>query len=151
VLDTQSDENRLRLQRRLPFVVNRLRWLGQSIHSGLLSLVCPASPALTDSLANIIDTQQPVKKNRIRVIRAVESNCNNFARISEKTVYQEFVMSYFLSVVGVVLIIEGMPWFLSPGRTKQFLAQIHSMPDSGLRFFGLFAMLAGLIIVRVSI
>lgn len=60
-------------------------------------------------------------------------------------------MTYFLSVVGVVLIVEGMPWFLSPGKTKEFLAQVHSMPDSNLRFFGLLAMLTGLIIVRISL
>ncbi len=60
-------------------------------------------------------------------------------------------MTYFLSVVGLVLIVEGIPWFLSPQRTKRLLAQIHAFPDSRLRFFGLTAMLVGLLIIRLSI
>ena len=60
-------------------------------------------------------------------------------------------MSFFLSVVGVVLIVEGIPWFLSPEKTKLFLAQIHAFPNGTLRFFGLTAMLVGLLIVRFSL
>ncbi|PLX75793.1 MAG: DUF2065 domain-containing protein [Desulfuromonas sp.] len=60
-------------------------------------------------------------------------------------------MSFFLSVMGVVLIFEGMPWFISPQKTKSFMIQIYSLPDSRLRFFGLTAMIAGLVIVRFSI
>ena len=60
-------------------------------------------------------------------------------------------MTYFLSVIGLVLIIEGIPWFLSPKKTKRFLAQIHGFPDAQLRFLGLTAMLVGLLIIRLSI
>lgn len=60
-------------------------------------------------------------------------------------------MSFLLSVLGVVLIVEGVPWFLSPEKTKKMLAQIHGLPDSTLRLFGLTAMIIGLLIVRVSI
>jgi uncharacterized protein YjeT (DUF2065 family) len=60
-------------------------------------------------------------------------------------------MSFLLSVFGVVLIVEGVPWFLSPEKTKKMLAQIHSLPDSKLRFFGLTAMVFGLLLVRIAI
>ena len=60
-------------------------------------------------------------------------------------------MSFLLSVLGVVLIVEGIPWFLSPVKTKEFLSQVHNLPDSKLRIFGFVAMVAGLLIVRVSI
>lgn len=59
-------------------------------------------------------------------------------------------MSFIISVVGVVLIFEGMPWFLSPGRTKIFMARIQILSNTKLRFFGLAAMLCGLILVRLS-
>ena len=59
-------------------------------------------------------------------------------------------MSYVLSVIGVVLILEGIPWFLSPSKTKNLMAQIHELPDTQLRTFGLIAMIAGLILVRLS-
>jgi len=59
-------------------------------------------------------------------------------------------MSYFMSVVGVVLIFEGIPWFLSPARTKKLLAQIHALSDDMLRIMGLLAMLAGLTLVWLS-
>ncbi len=59
-------------------------------------------------------------------------------------------MTYFLSVLGLVLIVEGIPWFLSPAKTKKFLSQIHSFPDSQLRFLGLTAMLVGLLVIRLS-
>ncbi|PLY01672.1 MAG: DUF2065 domain-containing protein [Desulfuromonas sp.] len=59
-------------------------------------------------------------------------------------------MSYLLSVIGVVLIFEGMPWFLSPEKTKKMLARIHQLPDSTLRFFGFSAMVIGLLLVRFS-
>ena len=60
-------------------------------------------------------------------------------------------MSFLLSVFGVVLIVEGVPWFLSPEKTKKMIAQIHRLPDSKLRLFGLTSMVVGLLIVRISI
>ncbi len=60
-------------------------------------------------------------------------------------------MSFLLSVVGVVLIVEGMPWFLSPGGIKNFLIRVHAVPNATLRFFGLTAMIVGLLIVRASV
>lgn len=60
------------------------------------------------------------------------------------------MMSFFMTIIGVVLIVEGIPWFLSPGKTKNLLAQIHSLPNTTLRFMGLSVMLVGLLIVRLS-
>ena len=50
-------------------------------------------------------------------------------------------------VLGVVLIVEGVPWFLSPRRTKRMLSELFRMNDSALRTLGLVFMLAGLLIV----
>lgn len=55
-----------------------------------------------------------------------------------------------ITVVGVVLIVEGIPWFLSPNKTRTFLAQIQTLSNRQLRLYGFVLMLAGLLIVRFS-
>ncbi|MFQ5508738.1 MAG: DUF2065 domain-containing protein [Leptospirillia bacterium] len=46
--------------------------------------------------------------------------------------------------VGFVLMVEGVPLFLSPGRYRQLLSRIDSISDRALRFFGFSAMCIGL-------
>jgi uncharacterized protein YjeT (DUF2065 family) len=53
-------------------------------------------------------------------------------------------------VLGVVLVVEGMPWFLSPQGTKRMLRELFRMPDSTLRLTGLIFMLFGLLIVYLA-
>lgn len=55
-----------------------------------------------------------------------------------------------LVVLGVVLIVEGIPWFLSPRGTKHMLSELFRMNDHSLRGVGLFFMLVGLLIVYVA-
>lgn len=50
-------------------------------------------------------------------------------------------------VLSVVLIIEGIPWFLSPRATKRMLIELSRMNDSFLRVIGLAFMLTGLLLV----
>ena len=50
-------------------------------------------------------------------------------------------------VLGVVLIVEGIPWFLSPRGTKRMLSELIQMNDHSLRWIGLFFMLVGLLLV----
>ncbi len=50
-------------------------------------------------------------------------------------------------VLSVVLIIEGIPWFLSPRGTKRMLIELSRMNDSFLRVIGLAFMLTGLLLV----
>jgi len=52
-------------------------------------------------------------------------------------------MKFFLTALGLAMVIEGMPYFLFPGGIKRLLATIQEQPESGLRLFGLLAMLAG--------
>ena len=53
-------------------------------------------------------------------------------------------------VLGVVLIVEGMPWFLSPRRTRRMLSELFQMNDGTLRAIGLAFMLAGLLLVYLA-
>ena len=50
-------------------------------------------------------------------------------------------------ILGCVLIVEGIPWFLSPQRAKRVLAQLFALDEGTLRVIGLIFMLAGLALV----
>jgi uncharacterized protein YjeT (DUF2065 family) len=58
--------------------------------------------------------------------------------------------NYFLSVLGLVLIIEGFPYFVFPDKLKNFLSQIPNVPDRYLRSFGICAMLLGLLLLYIA-
>lgn len=60
-------------------------------------------------------------------------------------------MEFFLSVVGVVLVVEGAPWFMAPAAIRRFLQQIAQLPDGNLRVMGLFMMGLGLLVVRLAV
>jgi uncharacterized protein YjeT (DUF2065 family) len=53
-------------------------------------------------------------------------------------------------VLGVVLIVEGIPWFLSPRGTKRMLSELFRMNDRSLRGLGLALMLFGLLLVYMA-
>jgi uncharacterized protein YjeT (DUF2065 family) len=50
-------------------------------------------------------------------------------------------------VFGIVLVIEGIPWFLSPRGTRRTLSELSRMNDRSLRILGLVFMLCGLLLV----
>ena len=56
-------------------------------------------------------------------------------------------MKYFLCVLGMVFVIEGLPYFAFPEKIKAYLLKIQDIPDSTLRILGLLAMITGLIFV----
>ena len=59
-------------------------------------------------------------------------------------------MEFLLTVLGVVLVVEGVPWFLSPAGAKNLVRQVLLMPDRLLRLGGFGAMLLGLLLVRLA-
>ena len=56
-------------------------------------------------------------------------------------------MKYFLCVIGMVMIIEGLPYFAFPEKMKAWVQKICEIPDEGLRRFGFVLMLIGLVLV----
>ncbi|MGZ3578040.1 MAG: DUF2065 domain-containing protein [Syntrophales bacterium] len=56
-------------------------------------------------------------------------------------------MEYFLCVLGMVFIIEGLPYFAFPEKVKSYIMKLQEMPDSILRVLGLSAIVAGLILI----
>jgi len=59
-------------------------------------------------------------------------------------------MEFFLCVLGMVIIIEGLPYLAFPEKMKFWLQKIIEMPDETLRKFGLIIMLIGLFIVYLG-
>jgi uncharacterized protein YjeT (DUF2065 family) len=56
-------------------------------------------------------------------------------------------MKFFLCVVGMVMIIEGLPYFAFPEKMKFWIQKITGTPDGSLRRFGLVLMALGLVLV----
>jgi uncharacterized protein YjeT (DUF2065 family) len=56
-------------------------------------------------------------------------------------------MKYFLSVIGMVLILEGLPYFAFPDKLKAYLRKLTDIPNTTLRIMGSIAVIVGLILV----
>jgi len=59
-------------------------------------------------------------------------------------------MKLFLCVLGLVLIIEGLPYFAAPDKMKQLLLKLPLIPSPTLRVFGLIAVITGLLLVYLA-
>ncbi len=59
-------------------------------------------------------------------------------------------MKFFLCVMGMVMIVEGLPYFAFPNKMKEMVSMLLSMDESVLRRFGFTLMLIGLFIVYFS-
>ena len=59
-------------------------------------------------------------------------------------------MDYFLCVIGMVMIIEGLPYFASPEKMKRMIRTLIEMPEGVLRRFGFVLMLVGLFLVYLG-
>ncbi len=56
-------------------------------------------------------------------------------------------MSFFLCVIGMVMIIEGIPYFAMPQKMKTWVVKVLEIPDNMLQRFGFVLMLVGLVLV----
>ena len=56
-------------------------------------------------------------------------------------------MTIILSVIGAVLVLEGIPYFLSPSKVKKWSMMIQEVDDKVLRIMGLISMILGLILL----
>ena len=56
-------------------------------------------------------------------------------------------MKFFLCVLGMVMIVEGLPYFAFPEKMKLWVQKITMTPEGSLRRFGLVLMALGLFLV----
>jgi uncharacterized protein len=59
-------------------------------------------------------------------------------------------MTFFLCVIGMVMILEGFPYFAFPEKIKSFILKIMDTPDQTLRVIGFLLMLSGLFLVYLG-
>ena len=53
-------------------------------------------------------------------------------------------MKFFLCVLGMVMIVEGLPYFAFPEKMKVWVQKVVATPDNSLRRLGLVLMVLGL-------
>ncbi len=56
-------------------------------------------------------------------------------------------MALIFSVIGVILILEGIPYFAFPGRIKRWALTIATVPDRELRIMGIISMASGIVVL----
>lgn len=59
-------------------------------------------------------------------------------------------MDFFLCVFGMVMVVEGLPYFAFPDRMKVWVQKVLEIPESSLRRFGFVLMIAGLALVYLG-
>jgi len=55
-------------------------------------------------------------------------------------------MRLFLCLIGLLLVVEGLPYFAFPDKMKRWMNIIQEIPDSQLRAIGFVSMCIGIII-----
>ena len=56
-------------------------------------------------------------------------------------------MKLLLCLIGLLLVVEGAPYFAFPERMKKWMVMIQETPDNQLRAIGFLAMCTGLVLV----
>jgi len=59
-------------------------------------------------------------------------------------------MDFFLSVLGMVMVVEGFPYFAFPDKMKIWMRKVLEMPEGSLRKFGFVLMALGLWLVYMG-
>jgi uncharacterized protein YjeT (DUF2065 family) len=59
-------------------------------------------------------------------------------------------MKFFLCVIGMVMIVEGLPYFAFPEKMKLWVQKLVTTPDNSLRRLGLVLMVLGLSLVYLG-
>ncbi len=59
-------------------------------------------------------------------------------------------MDYFLTVLGMVLVIEGLPYFTFPDKMKAVMEKIPQLPNYWLRVFGIVLISLGLLLMYIT-
>ncbi|MDO9516045.1 MAG: DUF2065 domain-containing protein [Syntrophales bacterium] len=59
-------------------------------------------------------------------------------------------MKFLFCVIGMVLIIEGLPYFAFPEKIKSYLLKVYDTPEGTLRVLGLVSVIVGLFLVYLG-
>lgn len=59
-------------------------------------------------------------------------------------------MKFFLCVIGMVMVVEGLPYFAFPDKMKFVIQKVIEMPNKALQKFGFVLMLVGICLVYLG-
>jgi hypothetical protein len=59
-------------------------------------------------------------------------------------------MDDLLTVLGLLLVLEGLPYFAFPERFKSWMAKVLDLPESTLRIYGLLSIVIGLFLIYLA-
>jgi uncharacterized protein len=59
-------------------------------------------------------------------------------------------MKFFVCVIGMVMVVEGLPYFAFPEKMKFVIQKVIEMPDRALQKFGFVLMLMGICLVYLG-
>ena len=59
-------------------------------------------------------------------------------------------MKFFLCVIGMVMVVEGLPYFAFPVKMKLVIRKVLEMSDKALQKYGFVLMLFGLFLVYLG-
>ncbi len=59
---------------------------------------------------------------------------------------QEIKMKFIIAVIGMVMFLEGLPYFVAPEKTKEIMLQIQEFEPSTLRGIGFVLIALGLLL-----
>ncbi len=59
-------------------------------------------------------------------------------------------MDFFLCVMGMVMVVEGLPYFVFPEKMKTWMKKIEIMQEKSLRNLGLILMALGVFLVYLG-
>jgi hypothetical protein len=60
---------------------------------------------------------------------------------------EDINLKFFLCVIGMVLVLEGLPYFAFPEKLKSLYLKMQETSDTNLRMIGFLAMVIGLLLV----
>lgn len=59
-------------------------------------------------------------------------------------------MEFFVTLIGLILVVEGLPYAAFPEAMQRWLGQIKDLPPGALRAFGLVALGLGLLLCYLA-
>jgi uncharacterized protein YjeT (DUF2065 family) len=59
-------------------------------------------------------------------------------------------MEFFLCVLGMVLVVEGLPYFAFPEKMKALMNIMHEQDDATLRIMGAALLVLGLVVLLIA-
>ncbi len=60
-------------------------------------------------------------------------------------------MKLLVTVIGMVFVIEGIPYFAFPEKMQAYMRKMQDMPPGSLRVMGAFSIMAGLLLCYIAL